>query len=128
MKKTFYVASSFTNRAQVRDVASYLRDQGLRWAFDHDWTVERVANLPDSGKALKAQMDLQAAVDADLFVILLASPLTPGCHGELGARASHNREVHLIRQGVTDWHLFHAHPCVIEHETIESFMRYTFGS
>ena len=107
-------------------MADYLKSRGMRWTFGHDWTVDSMQDPDAPETPLLAQRDLQSAVEADLFVMLLFDPLTPGCHGELGARVSHNREAHIVRGGVDKVHLFHKHPCVIEHKSIEDLIKYVF--
>jgi hypothetical protein len=93
MKRTFYISTSWANRAQAAEVANYLQSRGLRWSDNHNWPVTSSStNLDASAKSLWAYKNLQAAVSADLFILLLCEPLTPGCHAELGARASHGKE------------------------------------
>ena len=128
MKKTFYIATSFGNSGQAEELAGYLESKGMRWVYGHDWTKSTGTDQGDADASSKAQRDLQSAVAADVFILLLKSPLTVGCHSEMGARVTANKEAHLIRQGVEDWHLFHSHPGVIEHRDIDSFMRTVFSA
>ena len=126
MRPTFYVATSFTNRNQAREVAQRLQQMGLRWAYNHDWTKFEVAAPNDPQTKLTMLFDLQAAVGADLFVLLLASPLTVGCHVELGARIGVNKEAHIVLQGIDAWHPFHDHPGIVKHKTFEDLLRFIF--
>lgn len=131
MKKTFYVATSWTNKDQAAEVADYLKaTRGMRWANEHDWTKVEVGGTSreDPMAPLKSYMDISGAVSCDLFVILLKDPLTVGCHAELGARVGAGKEAHLVRQGADSWHLFHDHPNIVHHDTVEDFIRYTFGA
>lgn len=128
MKQTFYVATAWQNKEQALKVANYLESRGMRWAFDHNWAKGEPTDVNSIRASVVAQKDLQAAIEADLFILLLFDPLTPGCHGELGARVSHNREAHVVRQGVAPIHLFHRHPCVVEHENIEDLVNHVFRS
>lgn len=122
MRRTFYVATSFTNREQAQKVAHYLQDKGMRWVYNHDWTLEESAPQGDPKTALLMLRDLQSAVGADIFVLLLKSPLTIGAHVELGARLGVNKEAHLVVQGTTDWHPFHDHPGVVRHDDLDAFI------
>ena len=122
MRRTFYVATSFTNRAQAQEVADYLQDKGLRWVYGHNWTLEEHAPPGDPKTALLMLRDLQSAVGADIFVLLLKSPLTIGAHVELGARLGVNKEAHLVLQGTIAWHPFHDHPGIVKHHDLDSFI------
>ena len=127
LRSTFYVTSSPSNKSQVELLADYLKSRGLRWVFDHDWTEADRTQLMWPGAALLAQQDLQASASADLFVILLASPLDIGSHSDLASRLAHNREAHLVRQGAVGRVVLHSHPAVIEHESPESLLSYLFS-
>lgn len=129
MKGTFYVATSWGNREQATEVANYLKSRGMRWALDHNWPVDgKVGDIDSPATSLIAYLDIQAAVAADLFVILLRDPLTVGCHAEFGARISHGKEAHLVRQGTERVHPFHKHPCVVEHEDVIALITHLFGA
>ncbi len=128
MKQTFYVATAFQNKEAAKKVADYLESRGMRWTFGHDWTVDSMQDPDAPETPVLAQRDLQSAIEADLFILLLFDPLTPGCHGELGARVSHNREAHIVRGDVDKVHLFHKHPCVVEHKTVEDLVNYVFAA
>lgn len=128
IRSTFYVATSFTNRERARQVAGFLEHRGLRWVFGHDWTTTTVDHPDDPRAPLLAQQDLRSAIAADLFILLPVAPLTVGCHTELGARIGVGKEAHLVRDGLTEWHLFHSLPGVIEHKSIEDFVFFALGS
>lgn len=127
LRSTFYVTSSPSNKSQVELLADYFKSRGLRWAFDHDWTAADRSQLMWPGAALLAHQDIQASVSADLFVALLTAPLDIRSHSDLAARLAHNREAHLVRQGVVDRTVLHSHPSVIEHESPESLLSYLFS-
>jgi hypothetical protein len=100
----------------------------MRWAFNHDWTHYFVDSPDDPNCTWLAHMDLQAAAGADLFVVIPKAPLTVGCHVEIGARLITGREVHILREGGTGWHLFHSHPGVVEHKSFGDFALAIFGA
>ena len=128
LRPTFYIATSFSNGKRVQQLAGFLMSRGLRWVYGHNWTQISVNRRDDPRAPMLAQQDLQGAISADLFVLLPVTPLTAGCHVELGARVAAGKEAHLIRDGATEWHLFHSLPGVIEHDSVDDFVLFVFGA
>ena len=122
MKTTFYVASPYRNRVEVQFLADILRERGLVWANDQDWTV-LYRNIPDTHvEAPKlATEDVLAAIAADLFVLLLSGNPTAGATAEMVARWSHGRTCHMIWRN-EQTHLFHRLPGLVVHRSIEDFV------
>jgi hypothetical protein len=101
--RTAYVAGRFGDWEHVRAAQTTLRLQGYR--ILHDWTVhadagdnERDGSIPVEQMAASAQADLDAALCADLFVLVCRRDMADalGCYVELGAALSAAREVHVI--------------------------------
>ena len=123
MRRTFYIASPEHNRAGAAQLADYLVSQGWRWSVNHDWTKFIAKDYAQDDPALPglAATDVQSALAADLFVLLLKDKPSAGATGEYTARWAGGREIHIIRNGA-DWHLFHVLPGVIEHATTDDFL------
>ncbi|QGM30484.1 group-specific protein [Bacillus sp. N3536] len=86
----FYIASSFKNIHEVRELARILKLEG--WNHTYDWTKnERVDSynlLSEIGKIEK-----QAVVESDFFVVLL--PAGKGSHIEMGIALGLEKRVFL---------------------------------
>lgn len=129
--KTFYIASSSKNVTATRKLAARLEKRGMVW--DYDWTIQVEAS-EDPSTAVdpdNAVRDMEAAADADLFVLLLSDHVTEGGHFELGVRCwetdimgAESIKAHVIRNGKSP-HFFAASlsHCIV-HETVSSFLKY----
>jgi hypothetical protein len=86
----FYIASSFKNIHEVRELARILTLEG--WNYTYDWTInERVDSynlLSEIGKIEK-----QAVVESDFLVVLL--PAGKGSHIEMGIALGLEKRVFL---------------------------------
>jgi len=124
LKQTFYIASKFSNREQVRELAGFLHERhGMRWANDHDWTQfdadDWDLNHPQVG-LLWAQ-DLAAAVSADLFIHIVVPGTSHGSHAELGARCGATKEAHVVLAGGADY-VVYRHPCVRLYQSLDTLL------
>lgn len=129
IKQTFFVSTRWCHKHLATQVASYLEFKGLRWFLDHNWigsNLDGAAQAPESIDLM--QRNLRAAVNADLFVALPFDSHVPDCFGELSARVSHNKEVHLIKNNTKPTYLLYRHPCVIQHDNFDDFLRRVFSS
>ena len=99
------------------------------WADKHDWTldVDKVEPVDPDTRATWAVKDIHAALNADVFVLLLKDKASAGAHGEMTARWAAHRCVYGIRQG-GDSHLFHSLPGITWYETVEDFIQAWFGA
>lgn len=86
----FYVASSFQNLKQVRDVARALTQEGL--IHSYDWTHNERANTLDKLQCI-GEAEKQAVIESDFVVILL--PGGKGSHIELGIALGLNKRLYL---------------------------------
>ncbi|MDR6549879.1 nucleoside 2-deoxyribosyltransferase [Paenibacillus qinlingensis] len=75
----FYIASSFRNIDNVREVADKLKSRGFRQTYD--WTMQAptttLQELAEIG-----QNEMRAVLEADVFIIML--PAGKGSHVEMG--------------------------------------------
>lgn len=75
----FYIASSFQNVQQVRELAKLLRQKG--WNHTYDWTenqkAESYACLAEIGKK-----EMKAVSESELLIVIL--PAGKGSHIEMG--------------------------------------------
>jgi len=114
--QTFYIASPYRNHERANELALELERRGLRWALNHNWTkIEFEATLSEHSELWPtlASLDVQAAIAADLFILLLEGAPSPGATAEMTARWSHHREVHMVVPGGAKTHLFHKLPGII---------------
>ncbi|CAH1195664.1 hypothetical protein PAECIP111891_00718 [Paenibacillus allorhizoplanae] len=75
----FYIASSFKNIDNVRNVAQQLKSRGFIQTYD--WTTHTGINALQELAAIGAK-EKKAVLSADLFIIML--PAGKGSHVELG--------------------------------------------
>ncbi len=125
---TYYVATPWTNKKSAGALADCLGSWlGWRWVNGWDWVSHEQwtynEHTPDAACAVAAR-DITGAVGADVFVLLLdkAHESGRGCYAEFGARVGAHREAHVILNGESA-HPFWHHPCVIQHETTEAFLK-----
>jgi len=117
--KTFYIASASDpeNVRSVRRLAVDLdHDLQMEWFFD--WTIP-VSQEADPAKTVNpagAEKDIEAAVNADLFVFLVTATISRGAHIELGARLAVGKEAHIVLRGNEPYFFYH-HPLVTIHES-----------
>ncbi len=89
----FYIASSFQNIEQVKNVASALTQKGF--IHTYDWTENDRADTLDKLKSI-GEAEKQAVEDSDFVVILL--PGGKGSHIELGIALGLNKRLFLYSQ------------------------------
>lgn len=86
----FYVASSFQNRDEVREVAAELKNIG--WNHTYDWTQnERVNSLDDLTRI--GTLEKEAVAKSDVVIVLL--PGGKGTHIELGLAIAYDKRIFL---------------------------------
>ncbi|MCA1054062.1 nucleoside 2-deoxyribosyltransferase [Rossellomorea aquimaris] len=88
--KSFYIASSFSNKEAVR----YVRDQLTQKGFVHtyDWTInERAATMEELEKI--GQQERKAVMEADVVIVLL--PAGKGSHIEFGIALGFGKTIYL---------------------------------
>lgn len=86
----FYIASSFTNKDNVRYVSDKLKHNG--YLHTYDWTInERAASLTDLREI--GQQEKAAIIDADFIVVIL--PAGKGSHIELGIALGYGKKIYL---------------------------------
>ena len=114
--KTFYVAASSADLPRAR---AFMRDlEALGFTNELDWTTSVEPLAPVSDWPRLAEVDLDAAVNASIFVQVADKP-SLGAMTELGARLWNNSVCHVV---VGD-HLFHYHPLVVRHASWDAFLR-----
>lgn len=112
--RTFYLAASSERPAEVRIA---MRDiEALGYRNLQDWTA--ALGAPPSDYPRLADEDIDAARDADLFV-LLAEPMSHGAFVELGARLGAGKRAHVLSQAITRHFFTYSDKCVI-HRTWSS--------
>jgi nucleoside 2-deoxyribosyltransferase len=89
----FYIASSFTNKEKVQELASLLKKAG--WMQTYDWTQN---DKEIDSKTLSAigQMEKKGIEEADLLILLL--PGGSGSHIEMGIALALGKPVFLCHQ------------------------------
>lgn len=95
MSKRIYIATSKGNKAQQRDVATWLASMG--WEQTYDWTTHRNLGPTDGFDAVARELigeELRAVERADVVVVLL--PGGPGTHVELGAALAWRKPVFVL--------------------------------
>lgn len=87
----FYIASSFQNIKQVRELAELLKGKG--WKHTYDWTdnlkAESYAHLAEIGKK-----EMNAVSESDLLIVIL--PAGKGSHIEMGIALSLEKSIYLF--------------------------------
>lgn len=87
----FYIASSFQNIKQVRELAELLKGKG--WKHTYDWTdnqkVESYARLAEIGKK-----EMNAVSESDLLIVIL--PAGKGSHIEMGIALALEKSIYLF--------------------------------
>ena len=124
--KTFSLASAETNRGLIRKMAADLRDWGMRWYSNWDWTAFVGKDLTDeASRAGLVCGDLIAAVGCEVFVLVLReeTPVTLGASSEFGARLASGKETYVILNGRPD-HLFFHHPSVKTFDHWDAFVEW----
>ena len=111
----FYIASSFSNKDQVRLVSEQLKLNGF--IHTYDWTKnEKASKLEDLQKI--GQKEKDAIIDSDIVIVLL--PGGKGSHVELGLALGLNKrliihspkgEVHDFALTTTFYHLPEVETC-----------------
>ncbi|SDB94794.1 group-specific protein [Shouchella lonarensis] len=91
---TFYIASSFRNRAQVQYVRDTLIDAGLSCTYD--FTKHGRATTMAQLKAI-GEEEVKAVHLADMLIILL--PAGKGSHVELGLAIAEQKAIYLHAPG-----------------------------
>lgn len=86
----FYVASSFHNIKQVRDVSKRLKRKG--YFHTYDWTQNSRASTVEELKKI-GEKEKQAIIESDVILVLL--PGGKGSHVELGIALGLNKRVIL---------------------------------
>lgn len=87
----FYVASSFKNKDQVRNLSSRLKLEGFYHTFD--WTQnERSASL--EALSTIGEEEKEAIIQSDFLVIIL--PAGKGSHVELGIALGLGKRIYLF--------------------------------
>lgn len=86
----FYIASSLSNKEQVRYLASCLKDKGFLHTYD--WTknenVNTIEKLATIGEAEK-----RAVLNADFFILILPGGF--GSHTELGMAIGNGKRIYV---------------------------------
>ncbi|MER2169581.1 MAG: nucleoside 2-deoxyribosyltransferase [Psychrobacillus psychrodurans] len=87
----FYIASSFQNIKQVRELAELLMGKG--WKHTYDWTdnlkAESYAHLAEIGKK-----EMNAVSESDLLIVIL--PAGKGSHIEMGIALALEKSIYLF--------------------------------
>lgn len=111
---TFYIASSSDpdNIPVVRALADELQVRGWSWTFDWTSAFDSEPEQDHEKIAAAAEVDIEAARSADLFIFLRAPVISRGSHIELGVRLGTKQQIHLI--GGAAYFFFH-------HELIKSY-------
>lgn len=121
----FYVASSFHNIKQVRDVSERLKRKG--YIHTYDWTQNGRASTVEELKKI-GEEERQAIIESDLILVLL--PGGKGSHVELGIALGLNKRVILYSpynevsdfdQTTTFYHLSEVEVCT---GTVEELVDY----
>ncbi|RLQ92406.1 group-specific protein [Falsibacillus albus] len=86
----FYVASSFSNIANVRCVSQMLIDNG--WIHTYDWTKNERAVTVNDLKQI-GEKEKEAISESDLVIVML--PAGKGSHIELGIALGLNKRIIL---------------------------------
>jgi hypothetical protein len=86
----FYVASSFNNIDQVRQVSNQLKSRG--YIHTYDWTQNKKASTIEDLK-LVGHQEKNAVEEADFIVVLL--PAGKGSHIEFGIALGLNKKIIL---------------------------------
>lgn len=87
----FYIASSFQNIKQVRELAELLKGKG--WKHTYDWTenqkAESYSRLAEIGKK-----EMNAVSESDLLIVIL--PAGKGSHIEMGIALALEKSIYLF--------------------------------
>ncbi|WP_299745880.1 nucleoside 2-deoxyribosyltransferase [uncultured Rossellomorea sp.] len=111
----FYVASSFQNIDQVRDVCERLKRIG--YTHTYDWTQNSRASTVEELRRI-GEKEKQAIIESDVILVLL--PGGKGSHVELGIALglnkrvilySPNNEISDFAQTTTFYHLSEVEVC-----------------
>ncbi|WP_342566653.1 nucleoside 2-deoxyribosyltransferase [Psychrobacillus sp. FSL K6-4046] len=86
----FYIASSFQNVQQVRELAELLRDKG--WKHTYDWTKHHKADSLDCLSEI-GKKEMKAVGESDILIVLL--PAGKGSHIEMGIALGLGKRVFL---------------------------------
>ncbi|WP_100012766.1 nucleoside 2-deoxyribosyltransferase [Lentibacillus sediminis] len=86
----FYIASSFSNIAVVREVSEWLKNNG--WNQTYDWTQNGKASSIPMLREI-GEKERNAVKEADIVVIML--PAGKGSHVELGLALGFGKRVFL---------------------------------
>lgn len=121
-QRTFYIASSFKNKNEVRNISKLLIDKG--YIHTYDWTLN---NRATSLQALEkiGKEELAAVKNSDFIIVIL--PAGKGSHIELGIAIglgkkiflySPNKEVNNLEATSTFYHLPEVNKCYGEVEDL----------
>lgn len=86
----FYIASSFSNKNEVRHVSEKLKSKG--YTHTYDWTNnEKASSFKDLREI--GQQEKNAIINADFIVVLL--PAGKGSHIEFGIALGQGKRIYL---------------------------------
>lgn len=95
----FYIASSFNNRSNVKELSQKL----ISYNFEHsyDWTINERANSIEDLSAIGTK-EKEAIISSDFIVILL--PAGKGSHVELGIALGLGKRIYLYSSNQEIYH------------------------
>jgi hypothetical protein len=112
---TFYLAASSALPLAAESAMRALEAQG--WENAYDWTA---LDAPREQWPRVARDEIDAAGNADLFVVLATETPLRGALVELGARLYSRKVAHVV--GVFGVGFFDHHPNVVSHDSWEDFL------
>ncbi|MFD2131929.1 nucleoside 2-deoxyribosyltransferase [Pseudogracilibacillus auburnensis] len=86
----FYIATSFTNRENVRVLSDRLKLEG--YIHTYDWTQNQRANSFEELSTI-GELEIEAVKNSDLLIILL--PAGKGSHIELGIALGLGKRIYI---------------------------------
>ena len=123
-----YVAASFEQKEQVRQLYDILKSKGH--IITADWTTHKeIASLPtlEERETLAKQYvieDTNGVANADVFILLLGERKSTGAHVELGvALGSKNVKQIILVSDDNDSQLFYRHPKVKHVNNTEELLK-----
>lgn len=126
MAERIYIAASFEQRDEVRELYGRLREAGH--IITADWTTHKeIVSLEseEEREALKRQYaieDTEGVTSATVYVLLLGERKSTGAHIELGIALGAGIGRICLIGNPDDAQLFYSHPTITTFPTADSFL------
>lgn len=126
MSERVYVAASFEQRDEVKDLYKQLKEAGH--TITADWTTHKEIESLESEEereALKRQYvieDSEGVASATVYALLIGSRKSTGAHIELGIAIGAKIPRIFLIGVVDDSQLFYSHPSIIEASDTDTFI------